>query len=185
MVLVCVVATIVLVVGGAHMAVRTEPDRYREALHPDKVVPAGTIKTASGEGLEDAQCEQATLSSGHAWQCTWVGAPQAGGQSPTFVVYMAVYPTEKQSFGSGSTTAQAMADVKSGDLKQVKKLTGLGDTGHAGWTADEPTTAQVIFAKGNALVIVTYGKEPVGSTPRPADWLRQAETAARQIATAM
>jgi hypothetical protein len=36
MVLVCVVATIALVVGGANMAVRTEPDRYREALHPTR-----------------------------------------------------------------------------------------------------------------------------------------------------
>lgn len=148
-------------------------------------MPAATIRTASGDGLEDAQCEQATLSSGHAWECTWTGTPQAGGQTPTFVVYMAVYLTQKQGFGSGRTTAQAMADVKSDDLKQARKLTGLGDTGHAGWTADEPTTAQVIFSTGNALVIVTYGKEPVGSTPRPADWVRQAEAAARQIATAM
>jgi hypothetical protein len=70
------------------------------------------------------------------------------------------------------------------ELKDPKRLSGIGDLAYAGWCVS-PWEARVVFVKANAAVLVAYGLDPALDGAKPADWSAHAQAAARQIAATM
>jgi hypothetical protein len=173
----------VLAVGASVFGVAATPDRYSTFVKTESVVSAATI-AAGATGKPTMECHQADKHVTLERVCIWTGTATAQAAASTLQVAVLVFPSSAQKIGSGTIAAAADVGKNGAGLNDRKLISGIGQTGYAGW-AEDPWTARVIFVQHNAEVIVDYGIAPAPDTSKPANWLQLAESAAKQIAVTM